>query len=107
MASSKEREALKKVLGERLQDVFRLFESESQHWSWWDYRSGGWERNRGWRIDHIYLCEELLQNAKSCEIHKEMRGNVQPSDHAPVAVDINWPPVEADEFEEIDQFSKY
>jgi len=104
MASSKERDALNKILGENLKDVFRLFESESQHWSWWDYRSGGWERNRGWRIDHIYLCEELLQNAKSCEIHKKMRGNIQPSDHAPVLVDINWPPLEVDNFEDIDQF---
>jgi len=107
MASEKERDALKEVLGERLKDVFRIFEPESEHWSWWDYRSGGWESDRGWRIDHIYLCEELLQNAKSCEIHKKIRGNIQPSDHAPVAVEINWPPIENDEFEDILQFPQY
>ncbi len=98
MASDKEREALQNLLGERLHDVFRIFEPETNHWSWWDYRSGGWERDRGWRIDHIYLCDELLQQAKSCVIDKKVRGNNQPSDHAPVVVEINWPASEEDEY---------
>ena len=91
MATQEERKTLQKALGERLEDVFRIFESETGHWSWWDYRSSAWERDKGWRIDQIYLSEELVRNAKSCEIHKKLRGNVQPSDHAPVLVDINWP----------------
>ena len=107
MASELEREALKNILGERLQDVFRLFESESNHWSWWDYRSGAWDRDKGWRIDHIYLSEELLSKAKSCEIHKKVRGNIQPSDHAPVLVDLSWPPIEEEEGEEIDDLFQY
>jgi exodeoxyribonuclease-3 len=96
MASDAERNALRAVLGERLQDVFRVFEPDSGHWSWWDYRSGAWDRDRGWRIDHIYLCEELLGLARSCIIHKGMRGNLQPSDHAPVSVDLDWPPSDDD-----------
>ena len=96
MASDAERSALRAALGERLQDVFRVFEPDSGHWSWWDYRSGAWDRDRGWRIDHIYLCEELLGLARSCIIHKGMRGNLQPSDHAPVSVDLDWPPSDDD-----------
>ena len=96
MASDAERSALRAALGERLQDVFRVFEPDSGHWSWWDYRSGAWDRDRGWRIDHIYLCEELLGLARSCVIHKGMRGNQQPSDHAPVSVDLDWPPTDDD-----------
>ena len=92
MASDAERDALKAVLGERLVDVFRLFEPDSGHWSWWDYRSGGWETGRGWRIDHIYLERDLLDLASGCQIHKEQRGNPQPSDHAPVVVNLAWPP---------------
>ena len=97
MASDSERNALRAALGERLQDVFRVFEPDSGHWSWWDYRSGAWDRDRGWRIDHIYLCDELLGLARSCVIHKGMRGNQQPSDHAPVSVDLDWPPCEDDD----------
>ena len=96
MASAAEREALSAVLNGRLQDVFRVFEPDAGHWSWWDYRTGAWDRDRGWRIDHIYLCDELLGLARSCVIHKHVRGNDQPSDHAPVSVDLDWPPAEDD-----------
>ncbi len=97
MASELEREALLKVLGDRLHDVFRVFEPDANHWSWWDYRSGAWDRDQGWRIDHIYLCDELLNQARSCVIHKHLRGHEKPSDHAPVTVDLNWPPTDDDE----------
>ncbi len=97
MASQKERDLLREALGKDLKDAFRIFEQDSQHWSWWDYRSAGWENNRGWRIDHIYLCNELCNQSKSCVIHKEIRGNNQPSDHAPVSVNINWPPNDDDD----------
>ena len=97
MASELEREALLKVLGDLLHDVFRVFEPDANHWSWWDYRSGAWDRDQGWRIDHIYLCDELLSQARSCVIHKHLRGHEKPSDHAPVTVDLNWPPTDDDE----------
>lgn len=97
MASDAERSALRALLGERLADVFRLFEPESGHWSWWDYRSGGWETGRGWRIDHIYLERDLLELASGCVIHREQRGNPQPSDHAPVVVNLAWPPDDDDD----------
>ena len=74
-----------------------MFELDSGHWSWWDYRTGAWDRDRGWRIDHIYICEELKELARSCVIHKNVRGNEQPSDHAPVTVDLNWPPEDGEE----------
>ena len=92
MASDAERTALKEALGEGMVDVFRAFEPDAGHWSWWDYRSGAWNRNSGWRIDHIYLSEDLLDLARSCVIHKQERGKEQPSDHAPVVVDLCWPP---------------
>jgi len=97
MASEAERQALRQVLGQRLEDGFRLFEPASGHWSWWDYRSGGWERGQGWRIDHIYLDAELRDRAVGCSIHAQTRGNPQPSDHAPVLVNLAWPPEEEEE----------
>ena len=92
MASSKERKLLKDALGGQLEDVFRIFEPGGENWSWWDYRHSAWERNKGWRIDHIYLTEDILSCANSCWIDKEQRSREKPSDHAPVVVDINWPP---------------
>ena len=97
MASEPERQALRQLLGERLHDVFRTFEPGSGHWSWWDYRSGAWDRDEGWRIDHIYLDQELLDLATGCVIHRATRGNPQPSDHAPVVVNLAWPPDDEDD----------
>ncbi len=96
MASEPERTALAAALGDRLIDVFRVFEPASGHWSWWDYRSGAWETNRGWRIDHIYLSDDLLPCATGCVIDRGPRGNLQPSDHAPVVVNLAWPPEDGD-----------
>jgi len=101
MASEPERQALLAALGERLEDGFRLFEPESGHWSWWDYRTAGWETGRGWRIDHIYLDAELRDHALGCTIDAPMRGNPQPSDHAPVIINLAWPP--EDEGEDDDE----
>jgi exodeoxyribonuclease-3 len=101
MASEQERQALQAALGERLEDGFRLFEPEGGHWSWWDYRTAGWETGRGWRIDHIYLDAELRDHALGCTIDAPMRGNPQPSDHAPVIINLAWPP--EDEGEDDDE----
>ena len=55
MASEIERKALNNVLKKRLIDSFRIFEQNTGHWSWWDYRNNAFELNKGWRIDHIYI----------------------------------------------------
>ena len=96
MASSQERKLLKDALRGELEDVFRIFEPGEKNWSWWDYRHSAWERDKGWRIDHIYLTEELLSCANSCWIDQEQRSREKPSDHAPVVVDLSWPPSETE-----------
>ena len=101
MASKEERKQLKSIIEGSFQDAFRLFEQGNNNWTWWDYRTGGWERDTGWRIDHIYLSEDLIRRAKGCKIHKNVRGNLKPSDHAPVVVDISWPPEEESSTEDI------
>ena len=88
MSSPAEREALTEVLSIGLQDAFRKFTTESGYYSWWNYRAAGFQRDRGWRIDHHYLTPELDQQATKCWIDKEPRKLVKPSDHAPVIVEI-------------------
>jgi exodeoxyribonuclease III len=88
MATVAEREILRKsVIELGFQDSFRKFTTEGGHFSWWDYRQQGFERNRGWRIDHLYLTPDLFDKATSCSIDIEPRKLVQPSDHAPVIVE--------------------
>ncbi|QUS59650.1 exodeoxyribonuclease III [Synechocystis sp. PCC 7338] len=89
MSTPVERQALKDVLAiADLQDGFRKFTEETGHYSWWDYRTRGFSRNRGWRIDHHYLTPKLYAQAQKCWIDQEPRGWEKPSDHAPVVVTI-------------------
>ena len=88
MSSPVEREALNQILELGFQDAFRKFTGETGYYSWWDYRSGGFSRNRGWRIDHHYLTDKLYQQAAKCWIDVEPRKLEKPSDHAPVIVEF-------------------
>ncbi len=104
MASRIERNALNNVLKKRFIDSFRIFEKNTGHWSWWDYRNNSFELNKGWRIDHIYISNELSSKLKSCVIDSSPRGNSRPSDHAPVMIDLNLSGINEDFFEDEDNF---
>ena len=104
MASEIERNVLKNVLKERLIDSFRVYEKNTGHWSWWDYRNNGYELNKGWRIDHIYISKTLTSKLKSCVIDSNPRGNVQPSDHAPVMINLDLDNPNEDYFDEEEDF---
>ena len=90
MASETERHNLKMALNERFIDSFRVFEKLSGHWSWWDYRNNSFELNKGWRIDHIYISNNLLSSLKSSVIERSQRENKQPSDHAPIMINLDF-----------------
>lgn len=87
--SEPEREALHRLLGLGLVDVFRRFVSEAGHYTWWDYRAGAFRRNQGLRIDHVLASPALAAQAKSCFIDREPRGREKPSDHAPVVAEFD------------------
>ncbi|MEM9907549.1 MAG: exodeoxyribonuclease III [Cyanobacteria bacterium P01_D01_bin.44] len=87
MSSPVERETLQDVLSVGLADAFRKFTDEGGHYTWWDYRSGSYPKNLGWRIDHHYLSPALYEKAKQCFIDPEPRGLEKPSDHVPVVVE--------------------
>jgi len=104
MASELERNALNNVLKERLIDSFRIFEKNTGHWSWWDYRNNAYELNKGWRIDHIYISKELSSKLKSCVIDSSPRENLRPSDHAPVMIELDLDETNEDFFDDEDNF---
>ena len=84
LVSPEERRALKEILALGLKDSFRLFNNDSGHYTWWDYRAGAFRRNHGLRIDHILSSEALISQCIACEIDKEIRLWEKPSDHVPV-----------------------
>jgi exodeoxyribonuclease-3 len=86
LCSDPERAAFARLIALGLSDAFRLFESGSGCYSWWDYRAAMFRRDLGVRIDHILLSEALRQRASTCVIDKTPRRWERPSDHTPVVV---------------------
>ncbi|MFC3283670.1 exodeoxyribonuclease III [Litchfieldella rifensis] len=86
-----EREWLSRLKGWGLQDSYRLCHPEvSDRFSWFDYRSRGFERDprRGLRIDYILVTSPLAEQVHGAGIDYDLRGMEKPSDHAPVWVDV-------------------
>ena len=84
LVSDPERERLARLLKTGFVDVFRTFEQPERSYSWWDYRAGGFRRNRGLRIDLILASTRTAQCCTGCEIDSQPRSWDRPSDHAPV-----------------------
>ncbi len=83
-----ERAHFQALLSLGLVDGFRLFEHPEKTFSWWDYRMLGFQKNRGLRIDHILVSEALRSAVTACAVDRSPRKWKQPSDHAPVTVEL-------------------
>lgn len=70
-------------------DLFREKNGDVKEFSWWDYREGAWQRNRGLRIDHIWVSRSLADKATGCWIDKAPRALEKPSDHTPVVAEFD------------------
>lgn len=88
LCSTPERTALKRITNLGFVDSFRLFEQEDDTYSWWDYRSGGFDKNMGLRIDLILVSTLLAEQCIASYIDPEPRGWERPSDHAPAIIEL-------------------
>ena len=80
-----EREWLATLMNFGFIDTFRLLHpEEDQKFSWFDYRSRGFDDNRGLRIDVVLATASLAEKTIEADIDYELRGIDKPSDHAPI-----------------------
>ena len=71
-------------------DIFRKYLPDPGTFTFWDYRQrSAYERNRGWRIDHVLAGAKLAAAATGCAVDKEPRAMERPSDHTFVFADFN------------------
>ncbi|MCP3916520.1 MAG: exodeoxyribonuclease III [bacterium] len=82
--SEPERDALAQLMSLGLRDAYRRFHEEAGQYTWWDFRTRGFERGRGLRIDHFLMSLSALEACRSVEILHDYRAGEKPSDHAPV-----------------------
>lgn len=68
-----------------LTDIFRKYRPEAGEFSFWDYRvPKAFERNIGWRIDHILGTLPLVAESVDSWVIRELRAMERPSDHTAV-----------------------
>ena len=80
-----EREWLDTLLAWGLVDTYRQCHPDTNdQFSWFDYRSKGFDDNRGLRIDVILATKALASTLSDSGIDYELRGIEKPSDHAPI-----------------------
>jgi exodeoxyribonuclease III len=82
-----ERAALGEFFAAGLVDSFRHHRPTEQKYSWWSVRSGARARNIGWRIDYIFVSENLRDAIVDADTHPEIEG----SDHCPVSLTLELP----------------
>ena len=71
-------------------DAFRLLYGEGDLFTWWDYRAGNFHKHMGLRIDLVLLTRPLADRVEYALVDRNARKGKQPSDHAPVLVDVAW-----------------
>jgi exodeoxyribonuclease-3 len=64
-------------------DALRAVTDEALY-TFWDFKTFGWERKDGIRIDHLLLSPQAADRLEDVVIHKDERGREKPSDHVPV-----------------------
>lgn len=84
MCSVPERRGLQEVVDFGFEDALRLRTEEGGIFTWWDYRMLAFPKNRGLRIDHIFVTAPMAARLESVVVDRQARKGKLPSDHAPV-----------------------
>jgi exodeoxyribonuclease-3 len=88
LCSTPERRALAGLTSLGLKDAFRKHCEEGGHYTWWDFRTRGYQRKAGLRIDHLLLTPPAYDALTGCTIDLATREGAAPSDHAPVIAEL-------------------
>ena len=84
-----ERSALAELEAWGLVDAFRLVYPDTDRlFTWWDYRAGSFHKGHGMRIDLLLASKPLAARVVFALVDRNARKGPQPSDHAPVFIDV-------------------
>jgi len=84
-----ERQKFRSILNLGIVDSYRAANPQSQAFSWWDYRGGSWQHNKGMRIDYLLTSPQAADKIVATAIEdRGVRDQEKASDHCPVCVTI-------------------
>ena len=80
------RAAYRRLLAQGWTDALRTRQPKGRVWTFWDYQAGAWQRDAGFRIDHLLLSPQAADRLVDAGVDKAHRGREKASDHAPTWV---------------------
>src|ERR1051325_2927399 len=82
------RAAFARLLAQGWTDAIRGLHPDVRIYTFWDYLRNRWPRDAGLRIDHILLSPDLAARLKASGVDRDVRGEPNASDHAPVRIEL-------------------
>ncbi len=83
------REAWRRIVHQGWTDALRaLLPSEEKLYTFWDYTAGCWQRDLGFRLDHLLCSPEAADRLRAAGVDRWARGEEKASDHAPTWVEL-------------------
>jgi exodeoxyribonuclease III len=80
------RQGYRRLLAQGWTDALRTRFPGGGIWTFWDYQAGAWQRDAGFRIDHLLLSPVAADRLADAGVDKQHRGREKASDHAPTWV---------------------
>ena len=81
--------AYRKIVNQGWTDALRaLHPEEPKLFTFWDYQAGAWQRDAGFRIDHLLCSPQAADRLRGADVHKWARAEEKASDHAPVCIEL-------------------
>ena len=77
------RSGFRTLLAQGWTDALRTRHPHGGIWTFWDYQAGAWQRDAGFRIDHLLLSPQAADRLIDAGVDKAYRGREKASDHAP------------------------
>jgi len=84
------RAAYQRLLDQGWTDALRsLHPDEPKLYTFWDYTAGCWQRDLGFRLDHLLCSPEAADRLTEAGVDRWARGEEKASDHAPTWVALS------------------
>ncbi|WP_242137677.1 exodeoxyribonuclease III [Sphingomonas sp. TREG-RG-20F-R18-01] len=82
------RAGLRALIAQGWTDALRTRHPGGGVWTFWDYQAGAWQRDAGFRIDHLLLSPIAADRLTDAGVDKNYRAREKASDHAPTWVTL-------------------
>jgi exodeoxyribonuclease-3 len=83
------RTAFARLVKQGWTDALRELHPNERFYTYWSYLRHRWPNNKGLRLDHFLLSQELVPRLKGGGVDRDVRGITGASDHAPAWIKLS------------------